>query len=310
MHKRFRQSGNRSGYSLGEVLVALVIGAMILTAILSVYTRANRAAEAVLGRIESPALATEVLQLLAQDLDRVIGSEQGYGIQIKNGLDNGFARAQLVLRRTMRNAKNEEKVFEEITWRAGYDYDGTAPGLVIYRSHEGIDLEDKLLDPKRQTWESGYPLVPLCRGVTFFRLEVPKGDEFVDQWGETTLPPGVRVTISFAQPHETARGTWDVYDEEKITRTIAIDKTRKIRFMVTAGGTGADANDPNATGGTQKKGEKTDGKTPQKTDEQTPGKSGAQSLQKSGGRASQRTNETVPNKSVRPVPGTPSRSRP
>jgi len=298
MWMRFRQQYRPGISSLGEMIVALVIGAMVLTAILTVYTRANRAAEAVLGRVESPALATEVLQRLAEDLDRVLSGQQDVTMQIKNGLDNGFARAQLVVRRTMRDSKNEEKVFEEITWRAGYDYDGSSPGLVIYRGHEGIDLEDKLLDAKREAWENSYPLVPLCRGVTYFRLEVPKGDEFVDQWADAALPPGVKVTISFAQPHETVRGTWDVYDEEKIVRTIAIDKTRKIKFVMAAAG--PNGNDPNAKAGGQMP-EKTDGKTPQKT--------GDQGSRTTDGQAPQRTNEPVPNKPVQPVPGKTGRTR-
>jgi hypothetical protein len=311
MHKRFRQSGYRRGIaSLGEMLVALVIGAVVLTAILSVYSRANRAAEAVLGRIESPALATEVLQLLAEDLDRVMGNGQDFSIQIKNGLDNGFTRAQLVMRRTMRDSKNEEKVFEEITWRAGYDYDGTSPGLVIYRGHEGVDLEDKLLDPKRETWENSYPLVPLCRGVTLFQLEVPKGeDEFLDQWAEPTLPPGVRVTISFAQPHETVRGTWDVYDEEKIIRTIAIDKTRKIKFVMAAAGQTAQNADPNNAKTGDQTAETSGDKTPQKTNEQAPRKFGDSPFPKAGERAPVRKNEPAPNRSVKPAPGKTTRPR-
>ncbi len=286
--------------------MALVIGAMVLTAILTVYTRANRAAEAVLGRVEGTALATEVLQRLSEDLDRVQSGQPGVSIQIKNGIDHKFSRAQLVIRRTMRDSKNQEKVFEEITWRAGYDYDGSSPGLVIYRGHEGIDLEDKLLDPKRESWESSYPLIPLCRGVTYFCVEVPKGDEWVDQWVDPALPPGVRVTISFAAPHETVRGTWEVYDEEKVSRVIAIDKMRKIRFVMAAAG--ADGNDPNATAG---------GKTPEKAGEKTPQESGKAGLQKTSergsgtpdGRTPPRTNEPVPYKPVQPVPGKTGRTR-
>jgi hypothetical protein len=293
---------------LGEMIVSLVIGAMVLTAILTVYGRANRAADAVLGRVEGPALATEVVQRLAEDLDGVLGGEKEVSIQIKNGLDNGFARAQLVLRRTMRDSKNEEKVFEEITWRAGYDYDGASPGLVIYRGHEGINLEDKLLDPKREAWESNYPLVPLCRGVTLFQLEVPKGDdEFVDQWADPTLPPGVRVSISFAQPHETVGGTWDVYDEEKIIRTIAIDKTRKIKFtMAVKGPPGSDA----STESGEKMAEKTDDKASKETGEAGPVKKADRGSRTTDERASQRTNEPVPYKSVKPVPGKTRQTRP
>lgn len=291
MDERVRQSGYRRGIaSLGEMLVALVIGAMVLTAILTVYGQANRAAESVLSRIDSPALASEVLQLLEEDLDRVMGNGQDFSLQIQNGLTNGFTTAQLVLRRTMRDSKNEEKVFEEITWRAGYDYDGTSPGLVIYRSHEGVDVEDKLLDPKRESWESNYPLVPLCRGVTLFQIQVPKGEDFVDQWTEAGMPPGVKVTLSFAAPHETVRGTWDVYDEEKITRTIAVDKTRKLKFvMAGATGPGGQAADPNSkdaagqTAGTS--GEKSAQQAGGQTGGQPPKKFGESPFPKAGERA-------------------------
>jgi hypothetical protein len=249
------QSKRASGFSLGEMLAALVIGALILTAILTVYARANRAAEAVLRKIDSPALAAEVFQCLAEDLARVLGNDREFTIQIRNGVDHGFARAELILRRTMRDSKNEEQTFEEITWRGGYDYDGPSPALVIYRAHEGVDVEDKLLDPKRATWESNYPLVPICRGVTFFRIEVPRGDNFADQWEDPTLPRGIRVTLSFAQPYETVRGTWDVPEDDKIVRTIAINVTRAVKFVTPLdeqeGGI-PDSND--------------DGQTPQKTD--------------------------------------------
>ena len=227
------QPNRHAGFSLGEMLAALVIGAMVLAAILGVYARANRAAEAVLAKVESPALAAEVLQLLAEDLDRLLGAEEGEtSIKIEPGFDNGFARCRLTLRRTYRDAKNAEKTFEEITWLAGYDHEGSVPGLIIYRGHEGMNLEDKLLDAKREGWEDNYPLIPICRGVTFFRIEVPKDkeDEFVDRWAASSLPPGVRISISFAEPYETVRGTWDVLEQEKVRRTVAIDSTRAIKF--------------------------------------------------------------------------------
>lgn len=214
------------------MIVALVIGAMVLTAILGVYARANRAAEAVLARIDSPSLGADVLQLIVEDLDRLLGAGADATIEIKNGFDKGFVRAQLVLRRTLKNDKNEDVTVEEIMWRGGYDYEGRVPGLILYRSQEGIAVGDKLLDPQRESWEKNYPLVPVCRGVTFFRIEVPKDDGFVDRWSGTSLPPGVKVSLSFAEPYETVRGTYDVLDHEKMTRTVAVDRTRKIKFTM------------------------------------------------------------------------------
>jgi Tfp pilus assembly protein PilV len=240
MKTRTGQPRFRRGYSLGEMLAALVIGAMVLTAILGVYGRANRAAEAVLNKIETPALGAEVLQRIAEDLDRIIGADGNVTVQIRNGFDNGFVTAELIVRRTLTNAENKEQTLEEITWRGGYDYDSAVPGLVIYRSRSGVGLEDKLLDVKREKWESNYSFVPICRGVTYFRIEVPKGDGAVDRWSSPSPPPGVRVTLSFAKPYETVRGTLDVADEEKVGRTIAVDRIRTIRFG-TAAGSGTEA---------------------------------------------------------------------
>jgi hypothetical protein len=89
-----------------------------------------------------------------------------------------------------------------------------------------------------------------------------------------------------------------VYEDEKISRTIAIDKMRKIKFVMTAAGT--DANDPNAMAGGQTR-EKTDGETPQR-----PGQPGSKTSERgprtTDGRTPQRTNEPMPYKPVQPVP--------
>ena len=132
----------------------------------------------------------------------------------------------------VRTIDNREQVLEEIVWRGAYDYDSATPGLVIYRSYEGVGFEDKLLDSKREDLESERPFIPVCRGITFFKIEVPQGDALLDRWADTTLPTGVMVTLSFANPYETVRGTLDVLDHEKTSRTIAVDRTRAIKFTL------------------------------------------------------------------------------
>lgn len=245
MKRTLGQRRPQAGFSLAEMLVAVIIGAMILTAVLGIYGRANRAADAVLRKIESPSLASEVLQLIAEDLARTLGAND-LSVQIRNGFDNGFVRAELVLRRTFHDKDNKEQTLEEITWRAGYDREGRTPGLILYRSYEGIAPEDKLLDDNRANWEKNYPFVPICRGVTFFQVQACKGDELLEQWPASSPPPGgVRVTISFVEPYETVRGTYDVLEQDRTSRTIVIDAARKIKFSLPAA---PDANDPNAPG--------------------------------------------------------------
>jgi hypothetical protein len=227
------------------MLAVVIIGSMILVAILTIYDRANRAADAVLRKIDSPAWAEEVLQLIAEDLGRAMGADD-VTMQIRNGSDNGFQRAELVLRRTYHDTENKEQVLEEITWRAGYDHEGQTPGLAIYRSYEGVAREDKLLDDNREDWEKNFPFVPICRGVTFFKIQACKGEDLLDQWPASPPPPGIMITISFAEPHEMVRGGYDVADRDKISRTVAVDPMRKIQFASAAGQDANGVKDPNA----------------------------------------------------------------
>jgi hypothetical protein len=228
----------QAGFSLGELLAVVIIGSMILVAILTIYSRASGAADAVLRKIDGPSWTSEVLQLIAEDLGRTLSADD-VTIQIRNGSDNGFQRAELVLRRTYHDSENKEQTLEQITWRAGYDHEGQTPGLVIYRSYEGVAQEDKLLDDNRDEAEKFSPFVPICRGVTFFQIQACKGDQLIDQWPASAPPPGVTITISFGTPHEMIRGGYDVDEQDKVSRTVAIDPMRKIAFALAAG---ADAN--------------------------------------------------------------------
>ena len=137
----------------------------------------------------------------------------------------------MIILKTYHDSKNNPQTFEEITWQTSYDYDSEAEGLVLYRSHKGIAVEDKLLDEEKEDWETEL-FVPICEGVTFFKIQVPKGEEFLNSWTSASLPKGIVITISFTEPFKMLDGTLDVLDEEKIKRTIAIDRTRKIKFIL------------------------------------------------------------------------------
>jgi len=228
MKKVFNTSGEARGFSLVEVLAALTIGAMVLIAVLSIYSRAGRSAAAITRKLDNARLPSEVLQRIAEDLDRIIASGSDTRITIENKLDNLYSTARLTILKNYYDKASKPQTFEEIIWQTSYDYD--SDGLVLYRSHSGVGLEDKLLDEKRESWEKGYPFVPICDGVTFFKIQVPRDEDFLDRWSGP-LPHGIVVTISFAEPFKTVAGDLDVPEEEKITRTIAVDRTRKIKFI-------------------------------------------------------------------------------
>ena len=225
------------GFSLAEVLAALTIGAMVLVAVLGIYSRAESSAAAIVRRLDSSRLPSEVLQRIAEDLDGIVAvssdtKASDTRITIENKFDKGYSTARLKILKTIytKDGGNKPQAFEEIIWQTSYDYDSDANGLILYRSRSGIALEDKLLDEQKEDWEKEL-FVPVCSGVTFFRIQVPRGESFYDKWTSDSLPGGIVVTISFAEPFKTLAGTLDVPDAKKITRTIAIDRTRKIRFI-------------------------------------------------------------------------------
>jgi len=233
MEKTYNMARGQLGFSLAEVLTALTIGAIVLIAVLEIYTRAQRSASAITGRLDNFRLPCEVLQRIAEDLDKIITPGSDTKVTVENKLDaRGYQTGRLQILKTIYDRENKPRTFEEIIWQSTYAYDSNAEGLVLYRSHTGIASEDKLLDKSRADWENTYSFVPICTGVTFFKMQVPVDGNFLDQWTDSSLPRGIVATISFAEPFKTPMGTLEVPDEGKITRTIAIDRTRKINFEI------------------------------------------------------------------------------
>ena len=209
--------------------MALTIGAMVLVAVLSIYNRAESSALAVTRKLDSSRMPSEVLQRIAEDIGRTVTTGADTKVTIENKFKGGLSVARLTILKTIYDIMNRKQTFEKIVWQA--DYGDDVNSLVLYRSHSGIALEDKLLDEQKEDWEREL-FVPICTGVTFFKIQVPVGEEFQDKWVSDSLPLGIVVTISFAEPFKTLDGTLDVPEDEKITRHIAIDRTREIKFAL------------------------------------------------------------------------------
>jgi len=221
------------GLTLAEMLAALTIGAMVIVGVLGIYRRAEQSAASVTRKLDSSRIPGEVLQRIAEDLDNVISSSSDATITIENKFENVASAmlipaARLAVTRTIQDSSDKEQIFEEIIWQSSYDYESGINGLVLYRSHSGINLEDKVLEKNKDNFEREL-FVPICSGLTFFKISAIAGKDPVERWSGSP-PRGIVVTISFAEPYKKADGTFDVPDEKKIIRTIAIDRTRKIRF--------------------------------------------------------------------------------
>ena len=238
MKKTFGTSRVPSGFSLAEMLVALTIGAMVTVAVLGIYRRAENSVAAVMRKLDSSRLPGEVLQRIAEDLDNIISSSSDATIIIENKFENIASRmlvpaAKLTITRTFQDIGDKEQKFQEIIWQSSYDFQSASNSLTLYRSSGGLNIEDKVLEKNKDDFEREF-FVPICSGITFFKIVVLAGKNPIEKWNGSP-PPGIMVTISFAEPYKTANGTFDVPEEEKITRTIAIDRTRKIRFDLSTG---------------------------------------------------------------------------
>ncbi|MHC4087008.1 MAG: PilW family protein [Planctomycetota bacterium] len=229
MKKSSNTFTERPGFSLAEVLTAMVIASLVMVTVLGIYSRAESSAATIKRKFDNSRLPTEVLQRIAEDLDQIMTTDVYTKISIKNKFEKGFPTAQLIITKTI-VGKQKPMVFENIIWQTNYDYDSDS--LVLYRqrtSEIGL-LEDKLLDEERENWEQAL-FVPICEGITFFEIEALKNGEPLDKF-TGRMPLGIQVTISFAEPFKTLTNTFDVYDEDKFTRAIAVDRTRKIRFKI------------------------------------------------------------------------------
>jgi len=219
------------GFTLVEVLAAVIIGSMVLVTMLAVYSRAQNSAEALRRTLDRISLPRGILQHIAEDLDSMVATGSDAIVIINNKIIQGYPTARLEIRKTIKEEDKEEE-FETIVWQSSPDFETDANGLVLYRKHSGIAVEDKLLDKQREDWEKVFPYVPVCSGVTLFSVKVPKGQDFVNKWSGETPPRSVVVTISFAEPFETVEGNWEIPQESKFERIIAIGRTRKVKFKI------------------------------------------------------------------------------
>jgi len=230
MRKSLKNRRYVSGFSLAEVLAALTIGSMVLVAVLTIYSRVENVAAGITSKLDSSQVPFEILQRIAEDLDRIVDGDPDTRVIVENKIEQGYQGARLTIVRTISDTKGKPQTFEEIIWQTAYDYEGDANGLVLYRSYQGIGLEDKLLDEQRERWEKDYHFVPICDGVTFFKVLIPKQFSVLDKWTGNSLPYGITAIVSFAEPFEALDGTWGVADADKISRTIAVGRTRRIGY--------------------------------------------------------------------------------
>lgn len=222
----------RCGFSLVESITVLTIAALIMVAVIMTYGRVRNAAGSINRKMDEGALPTEVLQRIAEDIDRMAAPGFDVTITVNNKFDpSGYGLCRMIIENKIFDNKKKAKTFEKVVWQSAYDEFEDA--LIIYRSFGGMVDEDRIIADEAQVKrrQLGTELfIPLCSGVTFFSIRPTGKKQALHEWVWPKLPKSLIATISFAEPFETDAGRLDVMVEDKIVRTIAIDRSRKIKY--------------------------------------------------------------------------------
>ncbi len=243
-----------AAFTLFELITVLVIGTMIIIAAMTMYNRVTSAAAAIDRNLEANTLATEILQRIAEDIDRMAVPDEDTLLTLQNKISNRYNKTQLTITNKIYDKSNKPRVFAKVIWQTAYDPFDDA--LTIYRSHSGIAMEDRLFETVGESGDrlekpSKELFVPLANLITYFKIEAFNKGDLVNTWSRLALPTAIRISISFAEPFENMSGRLEVWEEDIITRTVAIDRTREIKYVFTGANldvSGLDDTDPNNLG--------------------------------------------------------------
>jgi type II secretory pathway pseudopilin PulG len=219
----------RGALTLVEVVVVLMLAGVIILAVLGIYNRVRASAVVILDRLEQNRLQTEVLQKIAEDIDRLAAPGFDAIINFQNKVDNGFRSAQLILESSYYNNRDQKTTYERIIWQTSFD--PLIESMILYRMHEGLNVEDKVLEKNPEMSPGSGLYIPVADGVTYFELKAQQGEQVLGAWNSETLPKGVRVGLSFEPLRELYDGSIGVPEEDVTFRTIAVDRTRLIPYQ-------------------------------------------------------------------------------
>jgi prepilin-type N-terminal cleavage/methylation domain-containing protein len=255
---KFRNSENstdgtfrrRRGFSLIEILTVLTLSAMILTAVILIYNRVRNSAAAITARLNKQGLPDEILQKIAEDIDRLAAPGFDSSISIRNKEDAGYNSAQLVIENRYYGNSQVANIYERVVWQSSYD--PFLDQMILYRSHGGLNLEDKLVDEVRSGEGKPEMFVPVCSGLTYFGIFALTGRETEEQepassWQKQTMPNGILLGLSLEPMTQMEDGSFVLPEESIVYRAVAVDRTRSISYKFTAKLVDPnDSNDPNS----------------------------------------------------------------
>jgi hypothetical protein len=219
----------KAGFTLAEAIATLAIAAMIMVAVVGIYMGVKRAESSINRRLGDGFLGMEILQRVTDDISKVALPGSDVTMSVKNKVDiGGYKVSQMIIESKIYGKDNKPQIFEKIIWQSRVDMD--ANGLVVYRSHSGYAMEDKMLEEPKEEYEREL-FIPICSGATFFSIEAVRDGNTIEVWEGPGLPPAVKLSISFADRQQDLLGNAIVPEESVNTRTVVIDRFKQIPYQ-------------------------------------------------------------------------------
>lgn len=230
INKRYYRPTPRAAFTFIETLTAVLLTGLLLTALLALFGQLRRGMARLAEPMQQDRLAYEILQKIAEDIDRIAAPGFEAGLQFRNKFDNGLNSAQLLVENKYYGSAipPTAEIFDRVIWQT--QYDPFTKSLILYRLHEGLNLEDKIIEQTAARSPSLGLFIPITDGLTHFEVVILEGQTTLFQWTNPALPTAIRIGISFTPPAPLPDGRVAVPTEAIFYRTVAIDRTRVIPY--------------------------------------------------------------------------------
>lgn len=233
-------NSRNKAFSLVEVLASLFIVCVMVAVLTVIYQSSRQALAAVDERLDSGFFSSEVMQLIVEDIDKLSASDSDSSLQLQSKLVGGGVVYRLEIINKIYDNDGKEVEYRKVIWQS--DYDSLTQSYTLYRCYSGMSVEDPVLSTQAREFPDSDIFVPVCEGLTYFTISVPKIQqtqqgqevEYLDRWEEEGMPGGLVVELSFAPAVEYVTGEVEVPVEKRLMRTIAVNRARDYGFEFVA----------------------------------------------------------------------------
>jgi type II secretion system protein J len=204
----------RSGFTLIEIMMAMAIFALVLTAIYATWTlilKSSKLGLAAAAQVQRERISVRTIEDALTSVRSFAADLQHYGFVAENGDEAMLSFVARLPRAFPRSGKFGDFDVRRVTFSVE-SRSGSERELVLRQNPILMDVD---VDEKE------HPLV-LAKGVNklLFEFWDPRLNDWADTWTQTNaLPKLVKVTVQFAEPN--ARNAYSQRKEE-VTRVVAL----------------------------------------------------------------------------------------